>query len=498
MAKRTLILMLVAAILLLAACDNAEDGGEDFVAPEQPQFVLANAQSTATGQITNICWPEGFGNTRCDVIFVEDSSLLSLAASGGDEIALQQEGGATPTSLQINVLDSADNVVQTQTFEAISPFTLDAIPDGRYRVELIAFYDDLSQTEALVNSTFRLDIGNVAVAADTTDDGTDDTDMTDATETPTEAPTASATDEPTEASTDTPTEAVTIAVTEIATEATTDEAPTEMVTEVATDMMTDADTTTEATTEEPTEAATEAETEVTAETPPTATATNTTAPTDGPTTTTEANVPTATTEVDVAAVVPTSTNTPTEIPTDTPTVTPSATNTPSPTATNTPTQTPSNTPTPTATPTSTNTPGPSPTITPFGFVDPNVLDATEAPPIALLVGGETFLSQGGLFCSTPGDEASCIDFETEDIIVPARISTGNTITIEIDTDVSALTLRAQIFPLTQAESVFVQEAEDSGVILFAVDVSAGRYLLEVEAIWSDVRVVYRFPVVVVG
>ena len=501
MAKRTLILLLLAT-LILAAC--GEDGGEDFIAPEQPQFVLVNAQTNATGQNNNVCWPAGVGNIRCEVSFPTDGDLQNITAMVGDEITLNQTSGLAPNSLRVRVLDGANNVVQEQQLNSVAPFTIENVPDGRYRIEVVAYYTDLEETDALVSSVFGLDL-SVAVATDNgTQNGTASETPTTApsevptevmteaptevmTEAPTETPTATATDVPptvtptaTEEASEVATEASTEAATELATETITDEAPTEAVTvSVAEDVATDTATATQAASATP---------EPTTEVEPTATQM-------ASATATEAEVATET-------VPPTATNTQTPsatatlIPTDT-SVPP--TNTPTLTATLVP---PTDTPVPTATtppPTVTNTPGPSPTITPFGFTggDPNVLGGDEAPEIVLLADGEEFVPQGGEFCTHPSDDAFCVDFETElDNIVPARISTGSNISVQINANARPANLIAQIVDVTQTENFFEEQESNRRLVVFDVTVPAGRYLLIVEAQWSNVRVFYQFPLIV--
>jgi hypothetical protein len=554
--KLRLFFVLIATALFVIACGETDDGGEDFTAPEQPQFVLIAEDETATGTQTNICWPEGFGNIRCD-IGASPAQPDALRADGGDAITLSQTVGVPPAEIVVRVVDAEDSVVQETAFTAddVQQFQLEDLANGEYRIELDAFYNDLAQTDAVVNTVFALAIGPVAVAQEPTTTPaeaplteptitpTDDTGPT-ATEmdtTPTTTPTderddSAATPTPTTGVTETvvpgpgatdteappsPTSTLTAAAT--ATDDTTPTVgPTSTAPSTATATTDDDDLSAPQATDditEPTAAATVTATvtstiTVTATDTPTNTPTNTASPTPTNTATFTPSATATATATPSATLTPTATATPTRDPdlptftvtpfgavaTDTPTSTATATETATATASTTASPTTSPVPasvTPTDIP-ATSTATPTPVGTDAGTTDEDVvtLEDVGAPPIVLLVDGEEFTPLGGQFCTDATDEATCETFTTppelaEEMELP-EIALGTRVSVQVDFDERPLLLDVELRSRRGLETVFEETQANRRLIVFDVDVPGGSYILDVEVTWEDIRAIYIF------
>lgn len=559
MAKRQrLFFILIATALLIVACGENDDGGEDFSVPEQPQFVLVSEDETTSGSQTNICWPEGFGNVRCEISFPDVAGLTPLQAEPDANLTLNQPAGAVPSALVVRVFDADDNMVQETSFAAddVQQFQLDNLQAGRYRLELEAFYTDLAQADAVVNTVFALNVGPVGVAqvpdADETATTVPATPTTtpsavveEATDTPqaaTEAATDNATEEPTQATTTTTT-------TTTATEATDETLEVDASTATPAATETEDETAQGANAAEDTPAPTKEATVVAStatNAPATASATPDEEPTDVPAPST--TVSDATTEADVsitpgatetaeteeaestATAGPSTTATPR--PSNTPTATFTATQTPTPSATMTAsaTSTPSDTPTPTFTaspsPTPTRDPSlPTETVTPFGGVpetptdtptatdvaatevatdletddsdDNTTLEELGAPPIVLLANGDEFTPLGGQFCTDASDDSTCAPFsaEEENILVP-RVASGSRLSLQVEFDERPQTFGIALRTRGSLETILRDEQSGRRLLLFNVEAPAGSYILDVEVVWQDIRTVYAFQLTV--
>jgi hypothetical protein len=180
-------------LVLLAACGGGDSGGEAFTQPTRPNLVLQAGERSVGGALVNICWPKGEGNTSCEPTFGSIEPQDALAVTKDDAITIGVGPAAAPDELVVK----SGNLSLIFRAGENAQFPVNALNDGRNRVEVTAYYFDLAGAQAVVSSVFAVDVATgtavVAVATPTTEAGT----VATATQaTPTEATTEEPTDTP--------------------------------------------------------------------------------------------------------------------------------------------------------------------------------------------------------------------------------------------------------------------------------------------------------------
>ncbi|MBI5928985.1 MAG: hypothetical protein HY862_06735 [Chloroflexi bacterium] len=463
--KYLLSLPLFLLIFVLAAC-----GGKDFSPPAQPNLSLQAGEQSDGGLRTVACWPKGEKNVSCE--FTSDANSpnpsTALTVQGGQAVNIviaNPEGVTLPKQVVITSreTDAAGAPLFTMQIDPTqsTEFVL-ALPNGRYLLDVTAYYPDIEGSSATVSNVFAVDVGE-AIASNVTPEAT-----AEITEIATEATTPEATAEITE----TPTAEVTAEITEEPTVAATEETGISggnaSETPAATEEIVEP-------TAESTEVVTEpAVTEEIASATPEATESAT------------AVTPVATTPVATEEVVPTETAT--EVVTEV-AAPPTATSTPTlppPTPTNTATSTP--TVTPTSTPTATPTLGISPTNT-------SVFDVDAPPAVTLRVTGRNYQPVGYDYCRRNAtNELVCVKqpFTTtgSTSIRAARNAAAN---IRIDGD-RPTSIEINYLSRDTLQPIATETRTGDKVVLFNFGVAAGSYVLSVEVAWPDVTVTYYFQI----
>ncbi len=452
--KYLLPLALLLFTLLLAAC-----GGEDFVPPDQPNLSLQAGEQSDGGLRTVACWPKGEKNVSCEFTNDDASPATALTVQGGQAVTVaiaNPAGVALPNQVVITSRETDATGAPLFTMQ-IDPaqtteFVLAPLPNGRYLLDVTAYYADIEGSSATVSNVFALDVGQ-AVAVNPTPEATDA-----ATPEATPEVTETATPEATEEATTEATAEVTETATPEATEETGASGGNETATPVATEETVEptAEATEPATTPEVTEA-----TELVTETP----VTPTTPVATTPAATEEAAVPTETATVEV-----------TEAATETPTATPTEEVTEV-----------------VAPPTSTATPTPSPT-TPVPPTETSVFDVDAPPAVALRVSGRNYQPVGYDYCRP--------NSSSELVCVKQPFSTTGTTTIRAARNAAAniridgsrpTNIEINYLGRDTLQPIASETRLGDNVVLFNLGVAAGSYILSVEITWpDDVSVTYYF------
>ncbi len=480
--NRKYLLTLPFALLLFTLILTACGGGEDFTPPDQPNLSLQAGEQSDGGLRTVACWPKGEKNVSCEFTNDTASPSTALTVQGGQAVIVaiaNPEGVALPNQVVIasRETDAAGAPLFTMQIDPAqtTEFVL-ALPNGRYLLDVTAYYADIEGSSATVSNVFAVDVGQ-AVAVNPTPEATDAatleatpevTDVateaatpeaTEATPEATEEATVEATPEATEATPEATEETGTSGGSETETPAATEETvePTAEATEpVATAEAATPEATESVTTPEPTEAVTTPEaTELVTETPVTPTAP-------------VATTPAATEE----AAAPT--ETPTEVATEAPTATPTEEVTEV-----------------AAPPTNTATPTPSPT-TP---VAPTATLAVDAPPaVALRVSGRNYQPVGYDYCRpNASNELECVKQPfTSTGTTTIRAARNAAANIRIDGS-RPTSIEINYLSRDTLQPIASETRVGDNVVLFNLGVAAGSYILSVEIIWpDDVSVTYYF------
>lgn len=476
--KYLLSLPMLLLVLLLAACGEK---GEDFAAPAQPNLSLNVGEQTDAGVRTVACWPKGENNLSCEFTADADNPnpATAITVEGGQPLTLtiaNPEGVAVPSQVVVSSreTDAAGNpLFSTQFDPSQSAEFIVGLPNGRYLLEVTAYYGDVAGSSGTVSNVFAVNVGQ-AVAVDVTPQPTDIAAPTEET-TPPPVTEEAATPEATVEVTEVPTEVATSETT-LPTEApTVEETPTAEVTEVATEAAT-SESGGVAGTEEvlpPTEIATEAPTEPSA-----------TEEVEPPTTTptpTQSGVVSATTPAPTVSGVA-----PTEAATEV-VVTPTATatmirTTPPPTATVTPTPTSTFIPTVTA----------SPTLA-ISVTNTSVFDVDAPPAITLRVSGRNYQPVGYEYCRrNASSELVCVTQPNSGTSASIRTPRNAAANLRIDGERPTGVELSYLSRDTLQPAVTETRTGDN-VVLFNVGVPAGAYVLSVEVTWEDdISVTYFF------
>lgn len=465
--KYLLPLALLLFTLLLAAC-----GGEDFVPPDQPNLSLQAGEQSDGGLRTVACWPKGEKNVSCEFTNDAASPTTALTVQGGQAVTVaiaNPAGVSLPNQVVITSRETDATGAPLFTMQ-IDPaqtteFDLAALPNGRYLLDITAYYADIEGSSATVSNVFAVDIGQ-AVAVNPTPEATDAA-TPEATPEVTETATETATPEATEEATTEATETATPEATEETGASGGNETETPAATEEAVEPTAEATATPEATesatTPQVTETVTTPEaTESVTETP----VTPTTPVATTPAATEEVAVPTETATVEV-----------TEAATETPTATPTEEVTEV-----------------VAPPTSTATPTPSPT-TPVPPTETSVSDVDAPPAVALRVSGRNFQPVGYDYCRP--------DASNELVCVKQPFTTTGTTTIRAARNAAAniridgsrpTSIEINYLSRDTLQPVIASETRlGDNVVLFNLGVAAGSYILSVEITWpDDVSVTYYF------
>lgn len=495
---RRLGIVLIFVILLLAACTTQkdDDSGEPFVEPARPNILIENAGVTVGGQVTNICWPQGQGNVRCEPSFERPAPPDTLIVSREDSVSINLGESAAPDELVIVSRDPQGGLVFSQTFRVgeVPQFPVTSLQDGENLLEVTAYYYNLAGSEAVVSSVFSVEVG-VAVAIDTTPTAEA---SPSATETVDETPVVEATATPT-----IPTATPTIAISPSPT-ASIEETSEVEVTEMPA-ILTSTPTT--ETVISPTETI-----EAVGVTPSLPVVAESLVPTTETATPTSNSSISVTEAVDATAIVeesetptdetlepvisPSATEdsvfTPTFTPSATPTVppttvVPSHTFTPSPTVTLSPTVTPSHTFTPSPTPTE-----PIPTSAVEAFFG-------EVPPLQLSVAGRDYLPIGYTYCEPgPNNQVVCVSQPTDPTLRVRLFRQTLPMALQIGGDERPNTVKYRIVDATTLSPLARGERPGANVLLLNFTLAPGDYLLSIEVVWPSTSGTYYFRLQVIG
>lgn len=169
MTKRKLWILLSLFLLVLAACGNLDNSGEDFAAPEEPNIRLINNDAASDGTVLVSCWTRGEDNVVCDVTdSVQPGD--SLAVGAGDQLRVEFEGEVgDPDNISISV-KSVDENGQTITHTTLQPsvgasFVLDALPEDNYHLEITGYYGDIAGSAATYSEVFAITLGDGTAVA---------------------------------------------------------------------------------------------------------------------------------------------------------------------------------------------------------------------------------------------------------------------------------------------------------------------------------------------
>ncbi len=187
--KRTLVLLIALAVLILSACGG---GGSDVV--KRPVVRLQVGDQTYAENVYSYCWPESAENIACDI---DETALVqpikNVPVSKGDEVHFVIEGEAgPPDKFTATLLDGPGGVQDLNASSGVYDVTL---LDDLYRVQVDAEYNSVEGKPAYASYVFGLQVAGIVVPTPTP--VPTDTPTATATPTLTPMPTATNTPEPT-------------------------------------------------------------------------------------------------------------------------------------------------------------------------------------------------------------------------------------------------------------------------------------------------------------
>lgn len=459
MTNKTLALVLISLILLVAACGGQpaatpdQDTGDDQTAlttvPARPVITLSVAGEAYEGLAGAYCWPQAADDIRCEPDPLDPQPDEVAAVQAGDEIEfiVAEEAGA-PSTLTAHILGSTDDdgdplaVNFGPTNTGVYPVDLDA---GEQGISVVAEFQNIEGDNSFITYYFALDVSAAVAEAATPESSATDEEADEETDEATaeataEGPVAIPTKDDSAAEVTPTQEMMEDAATEeadevavVPTKGSGSAAEEDAATEEPADDMAATD---EADDVEPTEDSAEVESEPTAEEP---------VATDEPTAASPTDVP----------------------PTDEPTAVPP-------------------TPVPTA-PADEADEAPEP-------------GEGSAPPAIVVVNGDKMYQPSGVEYCTPGADGSQICVDMPATTTSERILLNNNSTLRIDAADGGP--QAMTIALTNNDLTQVLDSLDipgNAIALYAVTVEeSGNYMLRIDANWDNDVATYYFRLQILG
>ena len=170
MTNRKLWILLSLFLLVIAACSNLDDTGNDFSAPDEPNIRLVYTNGIADGNKLVSCWTKGEDNVSCDVAADSAQSTDNVMIGASDVLAVQFEGDVGAPANMAVVVKGIESDGQIVTYTTLKPavgdtFLLDFVPEGEYRLEITGYYDDIEGSAATYSEVFAITIGEPTVVA---------------------------------------------------------------------------------------------------------------------------------------------------------------------------------------------------------------------------------------------------------------------------------------------------------------------------------------------